>query len=76
MDGCVGEAVMMEEAHLLVEQAVDYMGSGILPLNQADQLTIQGGAQVHGPVVAVQGHLVGKQRKYINRRIKVFEFSF
>ncbi len=47
----------MEEAHLLVEQAVDDMSSGVLPLNKADQLTIQRGAQVHRPVIAVQSHL-------------------
>ncbi len=57
MDGGIREAVVMEEAHLLVEQAVDDMSSGVLPLNQADQLTIQRGAQVHRPVIAVQSHL-------------------
>lgn len=57
MDRCIREAVVMEEAHLLVEQAVDNMGPRILPLNEADQLTIQRGAQVHRPVIAVQSHL-------------------
>lgn len=57
MDGCVGEAVVMEEAHLLVEQTVDDVSPGILPLDKADQFAIQRGAQVHRPVIAVQGHL-------------------
>lgn len=57
MDGCIREAVVMEEAHLLVEQAVDNMGSRVLPLDKADQLTIQRGTQVHRPVIAVQNHL-------------------
>lgn len=48
---------MVEEAHLLVEQAVDDVRPGVLPLDQADQLAVQRGTQVHGPVVTVQGHL-------------------
>lgn len=36
MDGCIREAVVMEEAHLLVEQAVDDMSPCVLPLNEAD----------------------------------------
>lgn len=57
MDGCIGEAVVVEEAHLLVEQAVNDMSPRILPLHEADQFTIQRGAQVHRPVIAVQRHL-------------------
>lgn len=57
VDGRVREAVVMEEPHLLVEQAVDDVSPRILPLDEADQLTVQRGAQVHGPVVAVQRHL-------------------
>lgn len=57
MDGRIREAVVVEEAHLLVEQAVDDVRPGVLPLDQADQLAVQRGTQVHGPVVTVQGHL-------------------
>lgn len=48
---------MVEEAHLLVEQAVDDVRPGVLPLDQADQLAVQRGTQVHRPVVTVQSHL-------------------
>lgn len=54
MDRCIREAVVMKEAHLLVEQAVDNMSSRILPFHKADKLTIQGGTQIHRPVIAVQ----------------------
>ena len=57
MNGCIREAVVMEQAHLLVEQAVDNMSPCVLPFNKADQLTIQREAQVHRPVIAVQSHL-------------------
>lgn len=57
IDGNIREAVVVEEAHLLVEKAVDDVGPGVLPLDEADQLAVQGGTQVHGPVVAVQSHL-------------------
>lgn len=57
VDGGVRKAVVMKEAHLLVEQTVNHMSSGVLPLHKADQVPIQSGAQVHGPVVAVQSHL-------------------
>lgn len=57
VDGCIREAVVMKQAHLLVEQAVDDVSSGVLPLNKADKLAVQRRAQVHGPVVAVQSHL-------------------
>jgi len=57
VNGCIREAVVMEEAHLLVEQAVDNMSPCILPLNKAHQLTIQRGTQVHRPVIAVKDHL-------------------
>lgn len=57
MDGSVGKAVVMEETHLLIEQAVDNMSPRILPLHQTHQLAVQRGAQIHGPVVAVQRHL-------------------
>lgn len=57
VSGRVREAVVVEEPHLLVEQAVDNVSPRILPLDQADQLPIQRGAQVHRPVVAIQGDL-------------------
>lgn len=57
VDGSVGEAVVVEETHLLVEEAVHDVRPGVLPLDKADQLAVQGGAQVHGPVVTVQSHL-------------------
>lgn len=57
VDGCVREAVVMEEAHLLAEQAVDDMSPRIVPLNKTHQLAVQRGAQIHGPVIAVQIHL-------------------
>lgn len=53
MDGCIGEAVVMEEAHFLVEQAVDNMSPRILPLDKADQLAVQRGTKVHRPVIAI-----------------------
>lgn len=61
IDGDIREAVVVEEAHLLVEKAVDDMRPGVLPLDEADQLAVQGGTQVHRPVVTVQSHLE-KQR--------------
>lgn len=57
MDGGVREAVVVKKAHLLVEQAVNHMSSGVLPPHQADQVPVQCCAQVHGPVIAVQSHL-------------------
>lgn len=53
MDGCIREAVVMEEAHFLVEQAVHNMSPCVLPLDKADQLTVQRGTQVHRPVIAI-----------------------
>lgn len=61
MDGCIREAVVMEETHLLVEQAVDDMSPRVLPLHQTHQLAVQRGAQVHGPVIAVQRHLTSRR---------------
>ena len=61
MDGCIREAVVMEEAHLLAEQAVDDVSPRILPLNKADQLAVQRGTQIHGPVIAVQIHLTHRE---------------
>lgn len=57
MDGSIRKAVVMEETHLLIEQAVDDVSPRILPLHQTHQLAIQRGAQIHRPVVAVQRHL-------------------
>lgn len=57
MDGGIRETEVVKQAHLLVEQAVDNMSPRILPLYKADQLTVQGGTQVHRPVIAVQSHL-------------------
>lgn len=48
---------MVEEAHLLVEETVDNVGSGILPLDQPDQSPVQRHTKVHRPVIGVQGHL-------------------
>ena len=53
----VCEAVVVEEAHFLVEQAVDHMSPGVLPLHQTHQATVQGPAQIHRPVIRIQGHL-------------------
>lgn len=61
MDGGVREAVVMKEAHLLVQQTVNHMSSGVLPLHKADQVPIESCAQVHGPVISVESHL-HKQR--------------
>lgn len=35
-DWNIREAVVVEEAHLLIEKAVDDMGPGVLPLDEAD----------------------------------------
>ena len=56
--GSVGEAVVVEQAHLLVEQAVHHVGSGVLPLEELPQPPVQIRAQVHMPVIAVEGDLV------------------
>lgn len=57
MNGCIREAEMMEEAHLLIEQTVSNMSPRVLPLNKADEAPIQRGAQIHRPVIAVQSYL-------------------
>lgn len=57
VDGRIREAEVVEEAHLLVEQAVDHVRPGVLPFDQAHQLAVQRGTQVHRPVVTVQSHL-------------------
>lgn len=61
MDGSIRKAVVMEKAHLLVEQTVNNVSSGVLPLHQANKVPVQSCAQVHGPVITVQGHLRRQQ---------------
>lgn len=73
MDGGVRKAVVMKEAHLLVQQTVNHVSSGVLPLHKADQVPIQSCAQVHGPVITVQSHL-HKQRSRV--RIQVQEHFY
>lgn len=53
----IREAVMMEKAHFLTQEAVDHMSTGVLPLHQSDQTLIQRDAQIHRPVIRVQSHL-------------------
>lgn len=53
----IREAVMMEKAHFLTQEAVDHMSAGVLPLHQSDQTLIQRDAQIHRPVIRVQSHL-------------------
>lgn len=57
VDRSIGEAVVMKKPHLLVKQAVDHVGSGVLPPDEPEQLPVQRRAQIHRPVVAVQHHL-------------------
>lgn len=57
MDGSIRKAVVMEKAHLLVQQTVNNVSSSVLPLHQANKVPVQGCAQVHGPVITIQGHL-------------------
>lgn len=40
MDGGVRKAVVMEKAHLLVQQAVNNVSSGVLPLHQANEVPV------------------------------------
>lgn len=70
MDGSVREAVVMKEAHLLVQQTVNHMSSGVLPLHKADQVSAESCAQVHGPIIAVQSHL-HEQGVRVRVRVKV-----
>lgn len=44
---CVREAAVVEETHLLVEETVDNVGPGVLPLDQPHQPTVQRGSKVH-----------------------------
>lgn len=57
----VRQTVVVEQAHFLAEQAVQHVRSRVLPLHQPRQLTTQRGAQVHRPVIRVQGYLTREE---------------
>lgn len=59
----VHEAVVVEESHLLADQAVHDVGPGILPLQQACQGAVQVGPQVWGPVVSVERQLEREEQE-------------
>lgn len=40
MDGSIRKAVVVEKAHLLVEQTVNDMSSGVLPLHKANKVPV------------------------------------
>ena len=59
----VHEAVVVEESQLLAQQAVNNVGPGILPLQQAGKRAVQVGPQVWGPVVGVERQLERERRE-------------
>lgn len=65
---CIREAVMVEQAHFLTQEAVDHMSSSVLPMHQSAKALIQRAAQVHRPVIRVQGHLSTHSERNNRRR--------